>query len=70
MSFMAALILAVLCSNFAVGLDSTVGDYLARRAELRKTLPNIWFKLDKDAEYLRHGPLRSRKRANRYGVKW
>ena len=69
-SNMAAFILALLCSSFASGLDSAIGDFLAKQAELRKVKPNIWFALDKEAEYLRHGPFRSRKRANRFGVKW
>ena len=66
----AALIIALLCSSFAAGLDSAIGDYLANQAELRKIKPNIWFILDKEAERRRHGPLRSKKRANKFGVKW
>ncbi len=66
-SYIVALLLAVLCSNIAVGVDSTIGDYLARQAELRKTQPNIWFVLDKEAEYSRYGPFRAKKRADGLG---
>jgi uncharacterized protein YneF (UPF0154 family) len=65
-----SLILALLGSSVASGLGSAIGDYLAKQAELRKVKPNIWFSLDKKAEYRRHGPFRSKKRANRFGVKW